>query len=499
MKRNVFDNYEEEQAYWEDEAFRQHQERRRFKKENDPKAGESLDIAESLAGKRANFRLEDLLPNELARACAVMQQSLPVDTLSTLMPLLAGYSGLLKLGTRVAKSHDFHVPCNLYVALVCISGGGKSPTKQRLIDLPASDIKTDQSNHYKRLIDQWRREEVGKSKSERMPEPVRYMPHLTDITPAALTQHLVNSEELKLGQLLIRDELSGLLAAVEVDTKSGSGTGEAQFLEAYDGAGYYSIRVEAGSRCYESCHLSVYGNIQPEALRQLVNGDDSKGKFARFLFVHLPTRVVTYQDDDPTEEELATWRHAESVLKDYASRLFKEPPRHYRLSQEARRYFNRWWEEHQRRINLPFTPPVIRSLLGKASANALRVAGLLHLMRVVAKEVEPHSTITATTAVHAINIVDQLLAETEAFHEEEDTPQLRLMRHIHAVSWNNGQPIWIDQQKARDTGGRAMKKEKVCTAEKFKDAALQLQMRGYGETVSNGRRMDYQATRAMAS
>ena len=150
MRRNYFDNYEEQEAYREEEVFRQGEEKRKTKKKNDPQAGESLDIAESLASKRANFRLEDILPNELAQACAVMQQSLPVDALSTLMPLLAGYSGLLKLGTRVAKSHDFHVPCNLYVALVCISGGGKSPTKQRLIDLPASDIKTEQSNHYKR-------------------------------------------------------------------------------------------------------------------------------------------------------------------------------------------------------------------------------------------------------------------------------------------------------------------------------------------------------------
>jgi hypothetical protein len=387
----------------------------------------------------------------------------------------------------------------LYLALVCISGGGKSPTKQRLIDMPASEIKSDQHRHYKRIRENWRQEQAGKPKNERTPEPIRYMPHLTDITPAALTQHLVHSEELGLGQLLIRDELSGLLSAVEVDTRSGSGTGEAQFLEAYDGGGYYSIRVEAGSRCYESCHLSVYGNIQPEALRQLINGEDSKGKFARFLFVQLPTRLVTYKDEDPTDEELASWNHAEEVLKDYASRIFREPPRHYRLSQEARAKFNRWWEQHQKRINLPFTPPIVRSLLGKASANALRVAGLLHLMRVVANEVEPQRTISEATTLNAINIVDQLLAETEAFHEEAETPQLLLMRHIHAVSWNDGAPIPITQQTARNKGGRAMKKENHCSAEKFKEAALQLQLRGYGKTESNGRRMQYLATRAMAA
>ncbi len=169
MNTNYFDSYEDEQEYrritGEEQSSRrlrsntikQHAEDTKHEaKRRD--ADEALSSAEQLERRRKEFKLEDLLPQQLASACKVMQKSLPVDTLSTLLPLLAGYSGLLKLGTRIAKSHDFHVPCNLYVGVVCISGGCKSPTKQRLIDDPAKDIKQDAKKHHLKNFKLWQEE-----------------------------------------------------------------------------------------------------------------------------------------------------------------------------------------------------------------------------------------------------------------------------------------------------------------------------------------------------
>ena len=461
-------------------------------------AGEALSSAERLASDRSFFQLHELLPKRLADACQIMQQSLPVDTLSTVLPLLAGYSGLLRLNTRIAKSYDYSVVCNLYVALVCISGGSKSPTKQRLIDDPAKNVVKRYREAYVQELEQWKASN-DEGKKAKQPEPIQYWAHLTDYSTPALTRQLVISEAKGLGQLIIRDELSGLLSAVDADTKSGSGTGEAQLLEAYDGSAYYSIRIEAGSRCYESCHLSIYGNIQPEALRKLINDDDSKGKFARFLFVQLPARVVNYEDDDPSDEEQDAWNHAQQVLRDYADELHALKPRHYSFSAEARKVFNRWWEMHQRRVHMPLTPPVTRSLLGKASANAIRLAGMLHLVRVVAGEVSKTDQIEITTVRNAMAIVDQLLKETEAFHEEEQTPMLKLMRHVHILSWNQGEPRNVDHQYARDKGGRDMRRGDACSASAFKEAIDGLELRGYGEVVPIGKRFAYRASRAMAS
>ena len=146
-------------------------------------------------------------------------------------------------------------------------------------------------------MEEWQAQDK-KDRSPTAPRPV--YPHLSDYTPAALSIQLQQNETLGLGQLIIRDEMSGLLQAISNDTQQGSGTGEAQLLEAFDGDGYSSIRVESAPRSYDACHVSIFGNIQPDLLRELINGQDSTGKFARFLFCRVPAKALLLDDDDPT-------------------------------------------------------------------------------------------------------------------------------------------------------------------------------------------------------
>ena len=87
---------------------------------------------------RGNFRLDQLLPNDLAEAAAEITRELPADALTTTLMLLCGYSGLLKIGTRIQSSHRYGVPCNLFVALVGQSGQQKTPLMRALILDPAA-------------------------------------------------------------------------------------------------------------------------------------------------------------------------------------------------------------------------------------------------------------------------------------------------------------------------------------------------------------------------
>ena len=89
-------------------------------------------------------------------------------------------------------------------------------------------------------------------------------PHLQDYTAESLAIQLELQEAKGLGILLLRDELAGLLQSLEADAKRGCGTAEAQLLELFDGTGATSIRVGGGARQFERCHVSLYGNIQPE-------------------------------------------------------------------------------------------------------------------------------------------------------------------------------------------------------------------------------------------
>ena len=65
-----------------------------------------------------------------------------------------------------------------------------------------------------------------------------------------------------------------------------------------------------------------------------------------------------------------------SIFQHYAETAYRLPPKTYHLSTDARRYFDAWFRKHQATALLPATPPVIRSMLMKTSAQALRLAGV---------------------------------------------------------------------------------------------------------------------------
>ena len=119
----------------------------------------------------------------------------------------------------------------------------------------------------------------------------------------------------------------------------------------------------------------------------MINGQDATGKFARFLFVGIPNQPLELRDEDPPDEDIAAFEAAESTLRRYAEKLFALPYRTYHFSTEARKRFHAWFREHQLTGQLPGTPSVIKALLGKTSAHALRVAGLLHIVQVVAGDI----------------------------------------------------------------------------------------------------------------
>jgi len=251
-------------------------------------AGEAIEDQNALLVKRQHFSFEQLLPADLAAALELIQQPLPTDPLSAVLTWLCGNSGLLPLGMRVAASHQYSLPCNLFLANVAPSGVAKTAVKQRLIDDPAKELRLHYKLRHQDAMERWRDACKGVKKDERPPAPKPRLPHLQDYTPEALGIQLELHEADGLGLLIVRNEIAGLLQAVDADSKRGRGTGEAQLLELFDGTGTTSIRVDGGSRHYERSHVSLLGNIQPLKLKELINGEDSTGKFARFLFNQLP-------------------------------------------------------------------------------------------------------------------------------------------------------------------------------------------------------------------
>lgn len=427
----------------------------------------------NLAKGREQFTFSNMLPLDLAEAIDLIQQCLPTDPLSAVMAYLCGVSGLLKIGTMISSAHDHCVPCNLFVGMVARSGIGKTPTMQKLVVAPAKQIRLEAKKAHEKAMREWEEICKGLKKDERPKPPRPLWPHLSDYSPESLTMQFELHESRGLGMLLIRDELSGLLQALQADSSRGRGTGEAQLLETFDGTGSTSIRVEAGFRSYERCHVSLYGNIQPEKLRQLMNGNDPTGKFARILMVKIPVVPLTLRDEDPTENERSAYASAQNTLAEYANRLYRLAPKTYELTREARKYFNSWVLSKQRIALAPTTDPLIAAMLGKASAHALRLSGVLHLVH--HSDGQEH-LVGLQTMQLATEIVDQLLLETELFHESPSDRGIMLMRHI-----NDGVEGEVTYEKARAKGTRKLRG--LCKSKDFQTAVRSLVNQGFGEIV----------------
>ena len=443
---------------------------------------------------RDQFTFDNLLPADLADALELIQQPLPTDPLSAVGTLLCGYSGLLKIGTRVASDHQYSVPINLFWANVGVSGLAKTPIKQKLIDDPAATVRRLHKINHEHAVENWRMQCEGLKGKDKPPKPRPRLPHAGgDYSPEALGIQLELHEADGLGLLLIRDEISGLLRTLDNDKKSGRGTGEAQFLELFDGGGGTSLRVEE-ARHYERSHVSLYGNIQPEVLRRHINGDDATGKFARILFNQLPVKPLDLRYEDPSAEERKQYANAQQVLADYALNLHNRPPTTTELSTDARRRLIDWFSTHQQQALATDTSSVVSALLGKTGGQAMRLAGLLDLVHNITPPPTGHR-ITAEAMKLAMDIVDTLVAETRLFHQGPKGLQDLLMQKVHEHSWNNGNPRSVNWQTAK-TKVATTNDLRALRAAGYQRAIVELQDRGFG-TVNHDGRPSYIATRAM--
>ena len=96
--------------------------------------------------------------------------------------------------------------------------------------------------------------------------------------------------------------------------------------------------------------------------------------------VKCPLRPLNLKDDSDHLEEQKAYEKAEHSLVFRARKLYELRLPDVPAELEARRHLNRWFHAHQLEALRPSTPSVISAILGKTSGNALRVAGMLHLV-----------------------------------------------------------------------------------------------------------------------
>jgi len=456
-------------------------------------AGSALLKRGEHAQGRQNFTFERMLPKRMAAVLERLTVDLSTDALIATLAFLTGLTGLLKIGTKVQSQIGYEVPMNLFFAILGRTGKLKTPIIKRLVKHPAMELIKENSAQYMREVAA-HREAVKKAKKNKEPEPEHpqcTVIHASDWNGASLARMLTTHCKKSLGMLLNRDELSGIFQAINADDQRGSGTAGAQFLEIFDGGDFTSLRVVDGVRDFHACHVSLYGNIQPEKLAELIGDKDDTGHWARVLMAALPNRKIRFRDDDLSAEEQQRFDRDQLLLQQYAREAYRLPPAIYGLTYDARVLFHRWAENKLEESDVPAVNPVVGAMLAKAPGHGLRVAGALHLAKLVdlkGKEVPSDlKCISAEVMQLAMEIVDQLMAETAEFHDQPRNQITDFLRHIQRLGQHNQGVAW---QRCRNEGGRPVR---ALHAADFKAGVNQLVQMGYGEVITESP-LTYKAT-----
>ena len=171
---------------------------------------------------------------------------------------------------------------------------------------------------------------------------------------------------------------------------------ETQLLELWDGNGHTTIRMSRDTTSYRRCAVSLLGGIQPDVLRELIDPKDVTGQ----------------------------------MLSAFAEHVYDLPAADLQFCRAAQQRFHDWFMGHQVRAKHPATEPILRAMWMKSSGQLSRLAGNLHITNTQGS-LDPVSDHHAELGMA---VIDQMFAETAAFHLKPTGVLDRLMERFRVIA-----------------------------------------------------------------
>ena len=309
-------------------------------------------------------------------------------------PLLASASALIGHARWAQATPGWAEPPHLWVGAVGDSGNGKTPGADCLMRDVLPEIENRMIADFPDRLREWRASvELGKAADQHWKDEVRAaqkrgapapLPPVATSGPEPqsprLRQNDVTIERVATllataapkGLLIVRDELAGWIEGMSAYNPAGRGF----WVEAYGGRPYRVERVKHPEPIsIPRLAVAVYGSTQPDKLAQLMRGADD-GLLARILWIWpdpIPFRLGKRAPG-------AQW--ATSAL-DRLRELELQPgnpppPITVPLTDEARMMIEAFGSEMQQcQAN---SGGLLRSAIGKARGQALRLALILELL-----------------------------------------------------------------------------------------------------------------------
>gem|GEM_PF-415514 len=339
----------------------------------------------------------------------------PIDFIAvTAMVALSALVGR-KLGIRPKACDDWLVVPNLWGAAIGRPGVMKTPAIQEALK-PLKKFELDAKKEYdeavkdseaEQLVDEVRKkesvreikkhlknpEEASRIARESLPQdddkPVRHRHIVNDSSVEKLGEILNENSN---GVLVLRDELVGLLKALDKEGQEGA---RSFYLEAWNGNGRYTFdRIGRGTIDIDAAIVSIIGGIQPgplsEYLREAVKqsgGDD--GLIQRFQMMVYPdvsggwVNVDQWPDGQARKAAFETFEGVRDLEPDLVgadrdSADVDSIP-FLRFDAQAQPLFDEWREALEPRVRSGDLHPALESHLAKYRSLIPSLALILHL------------------------------------------------------------------------------------------------------------------------
>jgi hypothetical protein len=357
-------------------------------------------------------------------------------------PCLAVLAGCIGNRRRIIlKPGAWTEPAILWIVLVLLSGGKKSPALKAVLkplkkrELAELDAEKERHAEYNREMEAWKRlPDETRGEPPEKPEPAHRL-LVSDITTEGLL--LVHSRA-PLGLLLARDELAGWVRSFN-QYKAGGRGGDAQtWAEMHQAGAAFVDRKGSETLSVPRAAVSILGGIQPELLREALSGEHLfDGIAARILFVTPEEDIKTWTDDTISAEAREGWA---SLLRELRA-LEPDPggdPIDLPMTAEAKAEWVKFYEEHAQREYQAKGP--YRSALSKLEAATARFALVIQLAD------DPKSKAVGVKAMRAaIEISEWFEAQARRVYLGAKAEQLKQDRQ-EAYDWIAGRKGSITQR-----------------------------------------------------
>ena len=336
----------------------------------------------------------DPFPTILRQRAEEVSVSIGCDPL---IPLLAGLGAVcaaVDSRTRLSLADGWKVPPVLWLMTIGEPAGKKSPGSTPMFKI-LEDLEREDRPNYNQKHMQWQGADAAYAAAMKSfrdycsspeyilngdgapavpdrpaePQPLRIA--ITDIT----SQDMVRKAAARpYGMLMYRDELAAWFAQL---TDSKSGVDRSAWTVSYEARPYHMDRVGSGHIYAENLAISVYGNIQPDALAIHMKRLTEDGFLQRFIPGVLPRSK--WKRGRAIPDHLTNRGQWENMIR-VAHAL---PIMDYSLSDGAAKVFydfQTWFGQQLDDAQLMELPSAYRTALGKCDGTLGRLALVFHVM-----------------------------------------------------------------------------------------------------------------------